>query len=475
MDSAGRVGREKERLMTPSATRCIRAAMLAGAICCAGEAAAQQATQAGQQAATGTAKTAPPRTETAKRKAAEKKPKADPAAAQGEVENGMNALAQGRPDAAITSLSNALAAGSLPQQQTARALYYRGVAYRRSAKPAQAISDLTNALWIKNGLTDEQRTDAMAQRSAAYRDAGLPDQAEPPAQRTAARTGAAAKEPQNATPFSGLAPPSPTSSTSLTSSAGSFFSSLFGGSTQPPAEAPRPAAASSAPAPAVQPAPTTTASLAPRQAAPPPAAAPSNAAAAASAAAQSAPASGAAQSAKPPTRLVPVHGSGSSLPTGFQDFPETVRYVEVSTQAPARAAQAAPPTAPAQPEPAAKADARSRQGPAPGAQSAAQPKVALATPKAATAAGGPAPGGPVQVQVAAVRSAAEAQSVAATLQGKFARELGGRAPVVDQLSAGSLGTIWRVQVGPFASARETEGLCARLKREGLDCRIVGHR
>ena len=64
----------------------------------------------------------------------------------------------------------------MPPPQMARALYHRGVAYRKANKPAQAISDLTSALWLKNGLQDADRQDAVKQRADAYREAGLPDQ-----------------------------------------------------------------------------------------------------------------------------------------------------------------------------------------------------------------------------------------------------------------------------------------------------------
>ena len=48
-------------------------------------------------------------------------------------------------DQAAQALSQALQ-GGLPSRQMAKALYHRGVAYRRQGKPAQAISDLTSAL-----------------------------------------------------------------------------------------------------------------------------------------------------------------------------------------------------------------------------------------------------------------------------------------------------------------------------------------
>ena len=71
-----------------------------------------------------------------------------------------------------------------------------------------------------------------------------------------------------------------------------------------------------------------------------------------------------------------------------------------------------------------------------------------------------------------MRTSEEAQGLSAKLQAQFVRELGGRAPVVDQVAAGNFGNFYRVQVGPFAASRETEELCEKLKLGGLDCRIV---
>ncbi|MGE0628576.1 MAG: SPOR domain-containing protein [Hyphomicrobiaceae bacterium] len=101
------------------------------------------------------------------------------AAAQQKVEAGIRAIGAGKHTAAVTDISAALDAGSLAPSQTARALYYRGVAYRSLSKPALAIADLTSALWLKKGLDPEQRKDALEQRTAAYREAGIPEQAAP--------------------------------------------------------------------------------------------------------------------------------------------------------------------------------------------------------------------------------------------------------------------------------------------------------
>lgn len=455
--------------MIPSLRRCLQAALAAGLVGGAQGALAQSAAPAGQPAAASQSKASPPKSDTARRKAAAKAdaakgPKLDAAAAQGEVENGINALGQGRLDAAVSSLSTALSAGSLPSAQTARALYYRGVAYRRQSKPAQAISDLTNALWIKAGLTEEQRADALQQRSGAYREAGLPDQADPPG----ARTAGMAKAGSASTPFAAVAPPAPTgSSTSLSGSGGGFFSSLFGGGTSNP---PAPAAAA---APKAAPVPATTASIAPRTAA-----APATGTAAASS-----------DGTRPATRMVPIYSSGSSLPMGFQDVGDTVRHVEVSTTARAPQPQPATPAVAVAKSwenatkvkqgPAAATRAPARDTPPaagpPAAVAAAVPPPPAAVPKGKAAAGAvPPASGSIRIQVAAVRSAEEAKGVSTRLQSQFGQELGGRAPVVDQVSAGNFGMFYRVQVGPYASVRDTEGLCAKLKSGGLDCRVVGN-
>ncbi|HXF52512.1 MAG TPA: tetratricopeptide repeat protein, partial [Hyphomicrobiaceae bacterium] len=135
----------------------------------------------------------------ADRKAASAKP--DAAAAQKLVESGINALEAGRVDGAVASLSSAIASGSLPGPQMARALYYRGVAYRKQGKPALAIADLTSALWLRGGLTGNLRQEALQARAAAYREAGLPDPSASDAVRTtAAAPGGSEGEAKVATP-----------------------------------------------------------------------------------------------------------------------------------------------------------------------------------------------------------------------------------------------------------------------------------
>jgi tetratricopeptide (TPR) repeat protein len=101
--------------------------------------------------------------------------KKDPNEAQKHVDNGIRLLQGGKVDAAVHTFSSVIGAGKLPAPIMARALYNRGLAYRKQGKPAQAISDLTSALWLKGGLNEAERADALASRVAAYRDAGSID------------------------------------------------------------------------------------------------------------------------------------------------------------------------------------------------------------------------------------------------------------------------------------------------------------
>lgn len=90
-------------------------------------------------------------------------------------EKGARSFEAGKYEAAITSLTSSLSAGGLTSQQMAKALYYRGLAYRKQGKNPLAISDLTSAIWLKSGLSDTERAVAIDQRQAAYREAGLGD------------------------------------------------------------------------------------------------------------------------------------------------------------------------------------------------------------------------------------------------------------------------------------------------------------
>jgi hypothetical protein len=112
----------------------------------------------------------------------------NPAEARHAVEAATKLLEAGKSEQAAQALTATLTGGNLPPAILAKAFYVRGLAYRQQGKPAQAISDLTNALWLKGGLGGAERVDALKQRSAAYRDAGLTENGEVVASAPAAKS-----------------------------------------------------------------------------------------------------------------------------------------------------------------------------------------------------------------------------------------------------------------------------------------------
>lgn len=113
----------------------------------------------------------------AKKAAAAKKQ--DPADAQQAIEIALKLLEDGKSEQAEETLTTLLQGGKLPPAIMAKALLYRGIAYRQQKKPAQAIADLTSALWVKGGLAESDRKDALRQRTSAYQEAGLSDSGDP--------------------------------------------------------------------------------------------------------------------------------------------------------------------------------------------------------------------------------------------------------------------------------------------------------
>lgn len=356
------------------------------------------------------------------------KPKQDPATAKSLVESGIASVQAGRLDQGIGQLSSALSGGGLPSQDMARALYFRGAAYRKQSKPALAISDLTSALWLKNGLKDGERQDAQAQRSAAYREAGLPDQtpagataAEPrsivaavpgKASSTAAAPSAPAKSASSASSASTTAmtpaerratevaetraTAAPASATPAPSSSGSggvggFFGSLFGGSS---AAAPKPVETASTPPPS------------------------------------------------PP--------QASSWATSTSDKAGAAKAAAGSkAEAPAKAASATP--------------AKVASAAPLAVKGAAAAPAAAAAPSAA--------GGKFLLQVASARSRPEAEAVAQKLRQQFAADIGGRSTEISEASFGGT-SYYRVKLGTFATSEEPRSLCGKLRQQGFDCLIV---
>jgi len=310
-------------------------------------------------------------------KAPKKKKKQDPAEAQRAVEAATKLLHGGKTEQAVQTLSGILNAGNLPPSVMARVLYTRGVAYRQQSKPALAISDLTSALWLKGGLNETDRAEALKQRSGAYTDAGLTDGGEPLAVAAKERASAPGKT------WTAVANEPSQAPVSQPSTGGNWFQNLFGASAAP-SKAPEPPP-SRAPEP-----PKETASI---------------------------------------ERPAPQPTSGTA--------PRIAKAWTSSTHV--DRAAAAPPSPPAK---------------------------ATAAPAAAK------PAGKYRVQLATVRTKEEANALAAKAQREFAAVLASREAEIDQAVLGNMGSFYRLRFGPYATAQETQAVCARIKGSGFDCMAV---
>ena len=278
--------------------------------------------------------------------------------------------------------------GGLPASQMPRLLYYRGLTFRKLGKPGFAISDLTSALWLKGGLSEAERADAIKARALAYNEAGISDvppvpqssYASPPAMpgkgdSSATQTAMAGGDSGTSATISN-APAAPAPESGSSGGIGGFFSNIFGGGSS-----------SSEPAPSAVPA---------------------------SAPTQAASGWGAA------TEVIP-NASTKRAPEIAAPFATQVASVDEGANVPAQRA---------------------------------------------------APSGKYRLQVASVRTRSEAEALAGLLVGRHSDRLGGRQPEVDESVIGSMGTFYRVRLGPYASAGEPERLCNALQADGFDCPLV---
>lgn len=94
--------------------------------------------------------------------------------AKNALASGTQAFEAGKTDAAIAALSTAITSGGLQNSDLAKAMFYRGVAYRKQRKPGAALSDLNAAVWLRDGLSATDKAVAEDHRQAVLREvAGL--------------------------------------------------------------------------------------------------------------------------------------------------------------------------------------------------------------------------------------------------------------------------------------------------------------
>lgn len=347
---------------------------------------------------------------------AKTKPAADPADGRKAVIAGIKAYESGQSDKAVSILTGAMSSGGLSSQDLAKALYFRGLAHHRSKKSAQAIADLTSAVWMKGGLSPSEQQNALKVRGEAYAAVGVADPG-PPGQSVGAPAVAEAA----------------------------------------PAAAPKP---SSGPAakPGVTPPPSATAAATKPDSQAPSAGFTTKVAKATDAAGSDAGASG-------------TQGSGDAL-SGVGNFFSNL-FSGGSSSSPAE--PQSPPAATGALSPpstggsSAAVSAWSSETSVSTAEAEAAPARQRPSKKAVK---NSVPSGDYKLQVAAVRSRGEAERLAAQLRQKHAGRIGTRVPHISETVFGNMGTFYQVNVGPFAKTAETDVVCKALKADGFDCLVV---
>ena len=119
------------------------------------------------------------RAETAKAKTSKKAAKAAAGSQAGgsnadaPLDKARRALDEGKASVAQQLADSVLTSSSKDPRSTARALAIRGEAYLGQGRPAEALADLESALWVKGGLQGNERASATMARGKAMEQAGL--------------------------------------------------------------------------------------------------------------------------------------------------------------------------------------------------------------------------------------------------------------------------------------------------------------
>lgn len=432
--------------------------------------------------------------------------KKDPNVALKALDAGTKSYSAGKFDPAVQSLTAALANGGLPPQKMAQAYYYRGMAYKKQKKPAQALSDLTVAVWVNGGLSEADRAAAMNARNEVYREAGLGDQAPPIANAVGTPSPSTAAAAPAPAPQSAPAPqaPAPVAKAPSPPAADSFATAVA-----PAPQAQPKVAAAPPPPPAAAPTERPVWQADPNSSPPPPMPLPADTAAQAPPAPSPAtsgqvatlsplPGSSGSSGSTPPSTglaptgdeataqpsssspdiMAPLASAGSSISGFFSNmFGQGGQQKEAA--APPPPAQTTGSTGASEGFGWAQNASTSPQGPsvqvsasepqrAPGYEAPTPPPSAAATARSVVTSAN----GKYRLQLASVRSREEADRLAQTVMTNHGSELGGAAAEVDETVIGNMGTFYRVRLGPYANAAEPRKLCTSLKPQGYDCQVV---
>jgi SPOR domain len=378
------------------------------------------------------------------------------------LKSGAASLAAGKYNDAVRQLTATINSEAASPGEAAKALYLRGIAYRKLGEPARAAADLGAAVWL--GLPEADRVKALVNRGLAYRTAGLSNEAE--VEFTSARRVGGNSEVDKLIAEGGGATESAASLTAVAtdvqpggqataSNEGSSWFSLsrFRGSQ------------TASPAPQPEPAPTRTASASPQWTTTTSKPGETEAPGAWSTSVASA---------DPPSTTSSATSSGNRLTRWFGSVSEPAPAPQA---APAPATQTAAATPPrSQPSAAvassswstttenAAADAGSSEKKSSwrifGRSAEAEP------PAAPAAAQAPASGG-YKLQLANSRSQDEANALWKKIS--QSEGLSGVSHEIEKIEIGNFGTFYSLKVGPFPDKAQSVKVCNALKRNGIDC------
>ena len=372
------------------------------------------------------------------------------------LKNGAASLAAGKYDAAVRQLSATINSESASPSDAAKALYLRGIAYRKLGEPARAAADLGAAIWL--GLPQADRVKALVNRGLAYQAAGLSK--EGAAELAAARKLGGSSEVDAIIAEGGGAPAGTAAIAAFTTEVTPGDDAGASASSQPrsaPVSSFRPSVGGAPPPPPPsEPPPTRTANASPGSWS-------------TSVADESQPASNSGGNVV--SRWWGSLGAASSETAAPAPAPEPV----------SAAAQTAPPPKPAAPPAAAASsswststdqevassgggESKSRWSRMFGRTAEADPGAQPAPPPS------PAAGGGYRLQLATSRSEAEAQAL--WKQASKSQNLDGVSPQIERVDIGDFGTFYSLRIGPFPDKAGSLKVCNALKRSGIDCSLA---
>jgi hypothetical protein len=386
------------------------------------------------------------------------------------LKNGAASLAAGKYSDAVRQLSATINSEAASPGEAAKALYLRGIAYRKLGEPARAAADLGAAVWL--GLPEPDRVKALVNRGLAYRAAGLSKEAE--TELASARKVGGNSEVDKLIAEGGVSTESAASLATVSTevrppgqaSASNEGSSWFSLSRFRRGQ-------TAAPAPQPEPAPTRTASASPQwtttTSKPGEASTPSEA--------EAPGAWSTSVASDQPSNTTTATRSGNRLTRWFgsvSDSAPAPQAAPAPQPAPATQTAAATPPPSAPPAAASSSWSTTTENAAAGAGSTEKKsswrifgRSAEAEPEAPPSAQAPAASGGYKLQLANSRSEGEANAL--WKQIAQSQGLSGVSHEIEKIEIGNFGTFYSLKVGPFPDKAQSVKVCNALKRNGIDC------